>query len=850
MEARGKRFQNLLTVAALLVGLALSSSAPAGPADDEIFYMYMPIAWRDSDADTYRFGDFGGMTDALPYLAELGVTAVWMTPIFPSPAYHGYQHGSAEEINTRFGTEAGFLSFVSAAHAQGIKVFIDFVVYGVSHDSVWFADAYGDPLSPYDDYLAFTDVWNTQYLGSVYPTWNGDTVGFVHWNLNNTTVTDMVTGWALHWLDPDGDGTPTDGVDGFRLDHVSAWHSQESPWGYHLDWWIDWKNDLAALKPDVFTFAEQADWGSHGDDLLPAFDAAMTKPLLFAARDALANELAAPLYNEMPVTIATLPPGKTYLGTLGDHDVDRITSVLGGDLEKAKAAAAVLLTQPYPPVIYFGDEIGMLGTKQTYGSDANDIPMREPFKWNAVHGPPMSDYWVLNQQAYENRFSQDNDGRSVEEQDGVAGSLLETYRTLISVRKNHPALRYGTYHAVNNTSSRVWAFLRHEVDQETLLVAINLRGSSRVTQLDLSGATIPGGTTSVVDVITSEVLPDLTDANKGAYAVVLGAYDFRILAVDLVPGDDEPVEQAYDGLEIPDDLYAAHRAALQDNPTGMGDNVNEADALYLRAAPDGLRIGITGNVGTDGSGFVLLFDTVPGGQNTLVTTGFSTPPSAIPALDGTVMDPGFEPDVLLFVNAAGSQFYVDRYTLPTGTLGQKRYIGSGTLGDGDSTLTGGSNLFGSELAVDNSNTAGVTETDASGAATATSGLEGRIAYEDLGLDPQAGSIKALVMMVRPSGLVGNQLLPGLGGGYDNPGFVPDLTDYPGDQYAEVLLAIPGDYDGDRDVDLGDFAFFDGCLTGPAATGTLEQGCDAFDFEGDLDVDLADYAAFGDALARY
>ena len=834
-----------------IVGLMLlqAPTLAAGPAADEVFYSYMPIAWRDSNSDTYRFGDFGGMTDALPYLHDLGVTAVWMNPIFPSPAYHGYQHGPADEVNDRFGTEAEFLAFVSAAHAQGIKVFIDFVVYGVSHDSIWFQSAYGNPSSPYDQYLAFTNSANTQYLGSVYNTWNGDTVGFIHWNLNHQPATDLITDWSRHWLDPNADGQFADGIDGYRLDHVSAWHSEESPWGYHIDWWIAWKSELLAVNPDVFTFAEQADWGSYGQDLLPAFDAAMTKPFEFAARDAVANEYADSLYSQMRTTLATLPADRTYLATLSDHDVDRLTSVLGGSLDKAKVAAAVLLTQPFPPVIYYGDEIGMLGTKQSYGSDANDIPIREPFKWNAVAGPPMSNYFVLNSQAYNNRFSQNNDGRSVEEQTGVSGSLLETYRTLIAARHDHPALRYGEYYEVTNSSSRVWAFLRHDAEVETLLVAINLYGSSRTPALDLSNTTIPGGSTTVQDVITGQYLTNLSDANKHAYSVSLGAYGYRILAVNLTPNEAEPPVGEDDGLSIPADLGAAHLVALQNNATGLGDNISEGDALYVRPAPTGLRIGVTGNLNTDGSGFVLLFDTHSGGQNTLVLAGVDTPPNAPPDLDGTTFDPGFSPDVMLYVNAWSGNLYVDHYELPTGVLGDKRFIGAGSVASGSAELTGGSNPYGMQLALDNSNTAGVTASSAAEAASATSGLEGLLPYADLDLDPAAESVRVMVFIQRSNGEVGNQTLPGLGGGYDNPGFAPYFIDYPGLQYATVSMHLPGDADNDHDVDLDDYGEFAECMTGPDA-GPPATGCDLFDFDLDNDVDLVDCREFEAVLAEY
>ncbi len=545
-------YRTLFVSAALLILFCFPvnlQGAPLADRDvaDDVFYMFMPIAWRDSDNDTYRFGDIGGMIDSLDYLEYLGVTAIWMTPIFPSPAYHGYQHGPGNQVNSRLGTEADFWNFVSAAHARDIKVFIDFVVYGISQDTVWFQDSYGNPSSIYDNWMSYYNYDNTNYYGNTYNTWNGDFVGFIHWNLNHQAVTDMVTGWAVHWLDPDGNGDPADGIDGFRLDHVSAWDDGESPWGYHIDWWEDWKAELLQVNPDVFTFAEQADWGSHGVDLLPAFDAAMTKPFLFAARNALAAEDSAELYSQMKTTVSVLPEGKTFLATFGDHDVDRLLSVIGGSVGKAKIAAAVFMTQPFPPVIYYGDEIGMRGTKQDYGSDANDIPLREPFKWNAVASSPMSNYWILNSQAHNNAFAADNDGRSVEEQMGNANSLLEAYRYLIGVRKDHVALRRGGYAEVPNSSSRVWAFVRHAENQETLLVAINIGNATQNASLDLSSFEIPGGTTTVQNALTGAVLADMTDANKGAYSISLPPYTYRILSLNVIPTETEI--PSYDGLD-------------------------------------------------------------------------------------------------------------------------------------------------------------------------------------------------------------------------------------------------------------------------------------------------------------
>jgi glycosidase len=835
-----------------LLAISLTSSANAEPlngreAVDDVFYQIMPIAWRDSDNDTFRFGDFDGMTASLDYLEDLGITAIWMNPIFPSAAYHGYQHGRGDQPKAELGTEPEFLNFVNQAHARGIKVFVDFVVYGISHDSIWFQDAFGNPVSPYDPYLAFWNTPNTDYLGSTYNTWNGDSVGFIHWDLRHPGPTSLVTSWTQKWLDPNDDGNPSDGIDGYRLDHVwNQYPTGPDGWGYNIAWWETWNAALETVNPDVFIFAEQADWGSTGSDLLSAFDAAFTKPFEFAARSALSSEQAGGLYGSMAATLGALPAGKLNLAIIGDHDVDRLASVIGGGMSRAKAAAAVLLTQPFPPIIYYGDEIGMLGTKQSYGSDANDIPMREPFKWNAVSGPPMSNYWAQNASAFNNPFSTDNDGRSVEEQDGVSGSLLETYRELIAARKANVALRRGEYFEVAASRTDVWSFIRHADGEQTLIVAINLSSSSVMTSLNLD-VTIPGGTSTVQNVLDGTFEANLTDANKSAYFISIPAHDVRILEVAATP--QAPAPQEIDGLNIPQGFGAGALVATQDNETGLGDNVSELNQMFVRVEADAIDVGLTGNLATDGTGMALFIDSIPGGQNTLNTATFPTPPSGIPQLTGLTMETGFSPDCVIFVNAFGGSVYVDHYALASGGGGVKRYIGSGTVGDLDGFLNGGSNANGMLVAINNANIDGVTEISASPAATATSGLELSIPLADLGLTEATGTVHLLAMILRGNGQVSNQLLPGVGGGQDLLGFAPfDMGSVPGEQMLSVALSrIPGDWDGDGDVDDDDYAAYALCMTGPVG-GALGPGCNAFDFDIDQDVDLFDYQMFVSVFA--
>ncbi len=757
-------------LATALLALSLFAPRPASaaprfrPVQDDVFYMFMPIAWRDSDGDPNGFGDFGGMTASLPYLESLGVTAVWMTPIFPSAAYHGYQHGRADSLNSRFGDETQFLAFVQAAHADSIKVLIDFVAYGISQNSVWYEDAYANPASPYSDWLAFNGAGNTNPLGGTYPTWDGETIGFTYWNLRNAAVTEMVTGWAKHWLDPDGDGDPSDGIDGYRLDHVSFADSTESYWGYDIDWWRTWKQQVRTVYPDVFTVAEQSDWG-YGVELLGAHDAVFTKPFESAARDAIASGSAFWVANRMSYSLSLLPAGGLYLTTLGNHDVDRLATVVGDVPGRLQVAAEVLMLQPMPPVIYFGDELGMLGAKRSdFAGDAADIPDREPFKWNAVAGPPMSSYFTLNAQAYAERLSHDHDGRSVEEQSGVPGSLLERYRALSALRHAHSGLRHGEFLSVASPDTAVWAFLKL-APEETLLVVVNVGATDLTARLDLSFLLADSAGTPVRDVETLVTLEPVTPANRDAWTVPVGAYGYRVLEAPLRRRDLRP-------------LYAdANVVVTQDCAPTYWDNVLELDQMFVRFQADGLALGITGNLRDGGYPLTIFFDAASGGQSTLNTQGFAMPPYSPACLSGMTFDEGFQPEVALVLNTYAGQLYVDRFTLATAGGGTHRYLGTVAVGAGG-PLTGGANDNGLRANFSNTNRQGVGPGNAVGGASATDGFQILVPWADLGLPGPGSPVKLLALLCWTDGYVFNQFLPGLGGAWD-PGFSPDMRTLPG-----------------------------------------------------------------------
>lgn len=839
----------------VLAGSAQAQLGAARPVQDDIFYQIMPMAWRDSNNDAQRFGDFGGLTASLDYLEDLGVTAVYIQPIFPSNAYHGYQHGDALQLNSRFGTEAQFLSFVNAAHARGIKVFLDMVVYGVSTNtsSPWYASAAGNPASVYDQWLAFTNGANTQYEGYSFNTWNGQSVGFIHWNLANQNAVNVVTNWARKWLDPNGDGDPSDGVDGFRLDHVYA--DAPEGWGANTAFWNQWQSALKALKPDVFNFAEQGEWGNYGTDILGFLDSCFTKPFMFAARDAITNEQAGGLYDSMNATLAALPgPGRVFLLTMNDHDVTRLATQIGDVMGRKKVAAAVQMTAALPPVIYFGDELGMRGSKNTgYSGDAADIPMREPFKWSAVAGPPMSNYFVLNTAAYNGRIERDNNGRSVQEQTGVTGSLLETYRSLIATRKNSVALRHGSYTPVTCSSSRVYAFVRHEATQ-TVLVAINLNGATQNATLNLSNFTVGGGSTSPTSLETGGTLAAITNANKAAYPISLPAHSWFIASVALTPPPPPPGPPAdVDGVNLQVDTGAKAVLATQNNTSSMGDNVGELNQLLVKREGTHLRVSLSGNLPGDGTALALFVDKDPGvtgsGQNVLATSTLGAPPAGLAGLTGLRFDAEFSPDTMFFMNSVGGTFWVDQVFLHSGSNATKTYRGTSAVNSGEGTLAGGTNPNGIGVAFNNTNTAGITASSAANAATATKGIEFWLPLVDLGLpEDYEGEIGFAAFIELSNDTVTNQWLPGLGGGRPNAGVAPNMTTIPGDQFVVLAAAppagLPGDANGDCFVNGADLSVVLGNFGASVTPGT------SGDFNGDGVVNGADLsvllAGFGTA----
>lgn len=436
---------------------------------EAVFYEIFVRSFYDSNGD--GIGDFNGLTKKLDYLndgnpetnTDLGITAIWLMPIHPSPSYHGYDVTNYYAINHDYGTLEDFQKFLAEAHKRGIKVIIDLVLNHTSSQHPFFVDALRSVNSDYHDWYVWSEVnlgdgWHQTRVG------NQETYYYGYFcpcmpdlNYENIKVTEQMEKVTRYWLE-------SVGVDGFRVD--AAKHlveegkvSVNSPATHN--WFKDYYIFYKDINPDAYTVGEVAGSDARiastytGDQFDQIFNFEMASGVV----NSVYGEATSSIKSAVTFTLNDMPDWD--FGTfLTNHDQDRVMSVLGGNVEKAKNAAFILLTSPGTPYIYYGEEIGMLGRKP-------DELIRRPMQWStgAFGGFSTATPW----EDLDPTFLKIN----VQDQIGNPNSLLSTYRNLIAVRSAHPALSLGNYVPVDSNNRGVYAYLRQK-DDETLLMVVNL----------------------------------------------------------------------------------------------------------------------------------------------------------------------------------------------------------------------------------------------------------------------------------------------------------------------------------------------------------------------------------------
>jgi alpha-glucosidase len=473
-----------------------------------IIYQVYPRSFQDSNGD--GVGDLQGIIRRLDHLTWLGVTAIWISPIYPSPmADFGYDIADYTGIHPLFGTMNDFDELLNKAHEKGIKLILDLVPNHSSNQHPWFLESKSSRDNPKRDWYIWKDAredgsppnnWLSVFGGSAWE-WD-ETTGQYYYHAFLKEQPD------LNWRNPDVQKAMLDvmrfwlnkGVDGFRVDVM--WHMikdeqlRDNPvnpnYQSHMATYEELLPVYSTDQPEVHKIVQKMrgvldaykDRMMIGEIYLP-----IHKLITYYGPQ---NNGAHLPFNFMlltmpwePLKIAAaiaeyegaLPSGAWPNWVLGNHDQPRITSRMG--LQQARVAAMMLLTLRGTPTIYYGEEIGMSDVpippdevQDPQGLNMPDKnlsrdPARTPMQWDNSEyaGFSTAKPWL--------RISATAKRVNVEREKEDSYSHLCLYRKLIRLRQSEPSLMWGEYKPVC-ADQQALAYIRQAPGEKAFLIALNL----------------------------------------------------------------------------------------------------------------------------------------------------------------------------------------------------------------------------------------------------------------------------------------------------------------------------------------------------------------------------------------
>ncbi|SLN61004.1 alpha-amylase family glycosyl hydrolase [Roseisalinus antarcticus] len=476
-----------------------------------VVYQVYPRSFQDSNAD--GIGDLAGIEARLDYLVALGVDAIWISPIFPSPMVDfGYDITDYRDIDPMFGTLADFDRLVRAAHGKGLRILLDFVPSHTSDQHPWFIQSRASRRNPKRDWYIWRDAkpdgsppnnWISEFGGPSW-TWDAATGQYYH----NTFLSEQP---ALNWENPEVRAAMLDvirfwygrGVDGLRVDaithiapEVDAGDNPPNP-----DWTPDMGPTHSLLQVhskntpgcyEIVRLMRQVSDAFPGRVLIGETNGALEDVMRYYGPDLDLFQLpfnfglvGAPwsadgIAGLVETYEAALPEGAWPNWVLGNHDVARIASRVGA--AQARVAAALLLTLRGTPTLYQGDELGMESAeippeavqdpweKQVPGLGLGRDPVRTPMPWSGAPNAGFSaaSPWLPVFLPPEG---------DVATQEGAPGTMLTFVRSLIALRRAEVALTDGSYRMLTATDD-VLVFERR-AGGDRLVVCLNFSGEDR-----------------------------------------------------------------------------------------------------------------------------------------------------------------------------------------------------------------------------------------------------------------------------------------------------------------------------------------------------------------------------------
>ncbi len=433
-----------------LYGYHVDSYAPPQWAREAVIYQVfvdrfsgVENCWLEpGEMEHFAGGTLRGVIDHLDYIAALGATAIWLSPVFVTESYHGYDTSDYYNVDPRFGTNADLLALFEAAHVRGLRVILDFVANHTSVEFAPFVDALNHTESEYRRWFSFDPVYKHGYRAFF------DVATMPQLDADHPAVRNFLNGAAQHWLEA--------GADGLRLDYAA---------GPSHVFWSSFRAACRQVKPDCWLFGEV----THAGEKLRTYTGRLDGCLDFSFCRAVRMVCAQPTPQLALSQFATqMQASRAFFGDdfllpafIDNHDMNRFLWAAGNDKQRLRLALGLLFTLGGSPCLYYGTEVG-LGQPRAKGPWREES--RHPMLWGAA---------------------QDK-------------ALLAYTRQLIAARRSHPALIGGDLvsHLLDDAHG-LWLFERC-AGADRVLVAVNIGTEAQEIELpagtfnDLDGIAVTG----------------------------------------------------------------------------------------------------------------------------------------------------------------------------------------------------------------------------------------------------------------------------------------------------------------------------------------------------------------------
>jgi cyclomaltodextrinase len=346
--------------------LSVDRLGPPAWAREAVIYQIFPDRFSPGQGrDWLQTGDLlgfcggtlWGVAEKMDYVADLGATCLWLTPIFPSPSHHGYDATDLRHVEPRLGGDDALRAVVHEAHSRGIRVLLDYACNHVSQYHPLFVEARANPNSPYRQWFTFDDseVGYRAFFG---------VANMPQVNVANPDARQWLIDVARYWLREFD-------VDGYRLDYAN---------GPGPDFWTGFWTACKAEKPDCFCFGEIVDVPDEQRTYIGRLDGCLDFHLGEALRRTFAQgrRTEADLAQFLARHRAFFSDDFVMPTFLDNHDIDRFLFLAAGDKEALRRAAAAQMRLPGPPIIYYGTEVGLsqaVSIQAGQGMHVNRLPM-------------------------------------------------------------------------------------------------------------------------------------------------------------------------------------------------------------------------------------------------------------------------------------------------------------------------------------------------------------------------------------------------------------------------------------------------------------------------------------------